>query len=53
MSEGKANIPGITADDHQILSNTEDYKPTFDTRDETKWRVDPDRVDDLNDEADN
>jgi phage gp36-like protein len=53
MSEGKANIPGITADDHQILSNTEDYKPTFDTRDETKWRVDPDRIDDLDDEADN
>jgi phage gp36-like protein len=53
MSEGKANIPGITADDHQILSNTEDYKPTFDTRDETKWGVDPDRVDDLDDEADN
>jgi len=53
MAEGKANIPGITADDQQILSNTEDYKSTFDTRDETKWRVDPDRVDDLDDEADN
>jgi len=52
IRDGKAQIDDITVDDQQILSNTEDYKSTFDTRDETNWGVDSDRVDDLGDEAD-
>lgn len=52
IRDGKAEIDGITIDEQQILSSTEDYKSTFDTRDETTWGVDSDRIDDLEDEAD-
>lgn len=52
IRDGKAEIDGITIDEQQILSSTEDYKSTFDTRDETTWGVDSDRIDDLGDEAD-
>lgn len=52
IRDGKAEIDGITIEEQQILSSTEDYKSTFDTRDETTWGVDSDRIDDLGDEAD-
>lgn len=52
IRDGKAEIDGITIEEQQILSSTEDYKSTFDTRDETTWGVDSDRIDDLEDEAD-
>lgn len=53
LSAGKGNIAEITADEQQIISNTSNYKPTFDIRDECNWGIDPDRIDDLDDEADN
>ncbi len=37
---------------YQILSNTTDYTPTFGEDDELNWRVDPDKLDDIEDSRD-
>ena len=36
----------------RVLCNTTSYVPTFDEGDELSWRVDPDKVDDINDSKD-
>jgi phage gp36-like protein len=35
----------------EVDSNTKNYKPVFDMRDPVVWEVDPDRIDDENNEA--
>lgn len=52
IAAGTKQIEGITVDVGAIQSTTKDYKSTFDERDETNWGVDSDKIDDLDDEAD-
>lgn len=52
IADGTKQIEGITVDVNEVQSTTKDYKPTFDERDETNWEVDDDKIDDLDDEAD-
>ena len=47
IAEGKKQIEGITVDVGAIQSTTKDYKRTFDERDETNWKTDPDKLEDL------
>ena len=37
---------------YRILSNTTDYSPTFNEDDELQWKVDPDKLDDIDSERD-
>jgi len=50
MAEGKKQIEGITVDMGTVQSSTKDYKRTFDERDETNWKTDPDKLEDLADD---
>ena len=47
IAEGIRQIEGITVDVGSIQSTTKDYKRTFDERDETNWKTDPDKLKDL------
>jgi len=50
IAEGTLQIEGITVDVGAIQSTTKDYKRTFDERDETNWKTDPDKLEDLADD---
>ena len=50
IAEGRKQIEGITIDVGAIQSTTKDYKRTFDERDETNWKTDPDKLEDLADD---
>jgi len=50
IAEGKKQIEGITLKVGAVQSSTKDYKRTFDERDETNWRTDPDKLEDLADD---
>ena len=47
IAEGRKQIEGITIDVGAIQSSTKDYKRTFDERDETNWKTDPNKLEDL------
>ncbi len=47
IAEGTKQIEGITLKVGAIQSTTKDYKPTFDERDETNWKTDPNKLEDL------
>jgi phage gp36-like protein len=49
IAEGTLQIEGITVDVGAVQSSTKDYKRTFDERDETNWKTDPDKLEDLAD----
>ncbi|MCK4465105.1 MAG: DUF1320 family protein, partial [Bacteroidales bacterium] len=44
IAEGKKQIEGITLKVGTVQSSTKDYKRTFDERDETNWKTDPDKL---------
>lgn len=50
IAEGKKQIEGITVKVGTVQSTTKDYKRTFDERDETNWKTDPDKLEDLADD---
>jgi len=50
IASGTKQIEGITVDVGAIQSSTKDYKRTFDERDETNWKTDPDKLEDLTDD---
>ena len=50
IAEGTLQIEGITVDVGAIQSTTKDYKRTFDERDETNWKTDPNKLEDLADD---
>ena len=50
IAEGTLQIEGITLKVGVIQSSTKDYKRTFDERDETNWKTDPDKLEDLADD---
>ncbi|MBA7540531.1 hypothetical protein ES705_32830 [subsurface metagenome] len=50
IAAGTLQIEGITVDVGAIQSSTKDYKRTFDERDETNWRTDPNKLEDLADD---
>lgn len=50
IAEGTKQIEGITVDVGAIQSSTKDYKRTFDERDETNWKTDPNKLEDLADD---
>ena len=50
IAEGKRQIEGITVKVGTVQSSTKDYKRTFDERDETNWKTDPDKLEDLADD---
>ena len=50
IAEGRKQIEGITVDVEAIQSTTKDYKRTFDERDETDWKIDPNKLEDLADD---
>jgi len=50
IAEGRKQIEGITIDVGAIQSTTKDYKRTFDERDETNWKTDPNKLEDLADD---
>ena len=50
IAEGTIQIEGITVDVGTIQSSTKDYKRTFNERDETNWKTDPDKLEDLADD---
>jgi len=50
IAEGTLQIEGITVDVGAIQSTTKDYKRTFDERDETDWKIDPNKLEDLADD---
>jgi len=47
IAEGTRQIEGITLKVGAIQSSTKDYKRTFDERDETNWKTDPNKLEDL------
>ena len=49
IAEGNLQIEGITLKVGTVQSSTKDYKRTFDERDETNWKTDPDKLEDLAD----
>ena len=49
IAEGTLQIEGITLKVGAVQSTTKDYKRTFDERDETNWKTDPDKLEDLSD----
>ena len=50
IAEGTLQIEGIALKVGIIQSSTKDYKRTFDERDETNWKTDPDKLEDLADD---
>jgi len=50
IAEGTLQIEGITLKVGTVQSSTKDYKRTFDEMDETNWKVDPDKLEDLADD---
>ena len=50
IAEGTLQIEGITLKVGAVQSSTKDYKRTFDERDETNWKTDPDKLEDLADD---
>ena len=50
IAEGNLQIEGITLKVGTVQSSTKDYKRTFDERDETNWKTDPDKLEDLADD---
>jgi phage gp36-like protein len=50
IAEGTKQIEGITLKVGAIQSSTKDYKRTFDERDETNWKTDPNKLKDLADD---
>ena len=50
IAEGNLQIEGITLKVGTVQSSTKDYKRTFDERDETDWKIDPDKLEDLADD---
>jgi len=50
IAEGKKQIEDITVKVGAIQSTTKDYKRTFDERDETNWKTDPNKLEDLSDD---
>ncbi|MBA7585646.1 hypothetical protein ES708_27632 [subsurface metagenome] len=50
IAEGTKQIEGITLKVGAIQSTTKDYKRTFDERDETNWKTDPNKLEDLADD---
>jgi len=50
IADGTKQIEGITVDVGAVQSTTKDYKRTFDERDETNWKTDPDKLEDLADD---
>ena len=50
IAEGTLQIEGITLKIGTIQSTTKGYKPTFDERDETNWKTDPNKLEDLADD---
>lgn len=50
IAEGTRQIEGITVDVGAIQSSTKGYKRTFDERDETNWKTDPNKLEDLADD---
>ena len=50
IAEGTLQIEGITLEVGTVQSSTKDYKRTFDERDETNWKTDPDKLEDLADD---
>lgn len=52
IADGTKQIEGITVDVNEVQSTTKDYKSTFDERNEIDWKTDPDKLNDLDDEAD-
>ncbi len=49
IAAGTLQIEGITLKVGTIQSSTKDYKRTFDERDETNWKTDPNKLEDLAD----
>ena len=47
IAEGNLQIEGITLKVGTVQSSTKDYKRTFDERDETNWKIDPNKLEDL------
>jgi len=52
IANGTTQIEGVSVEVNEIQSTTKNYKPTFDERDETNWKVDSDKLDDLDDADD-
>jgi len=50
IAAGNLQIEGVTVKVGTIQSTTKDYKRTFDERDETNWKTDPDKIEDLSDD---
>lgn len=50
--DNSGSIIDTRTDQSQIWSNTTEYKPTFDHRDQTLQRIDPDRLEDEQDADD-
>ena len=50
IAAGTLQIEGITLKVGAIQSSTKDYKRTFDERDETNWKTDPNKLEDLADD---
>ena len=50
IAAGNLQIEGITLKIGTVQSSTKDYKRTFDERDETNWKTDPDKLEDLADD---
>ena len=47
IAEGTLQIEGVALKVGIIQSSTKDYKRTFDEGDETNWKTDPDKLEDL------
>jgi phage gp36-like protein len=50
IAAGTLQIEGIALKVGTVQSSTKDYKRTFDERDETNWKTDPDKLEDLADD---
>ena len=50
IAAGTLQIEGITLKVGTVQSSTKNYKRTFDERDETKWKTDSDKLEDLADD---
>jgi len=50
IAEGTLQIEGIDVNVGAVQSSTKDYKRTFDERDETNWKTDPNKLEDLADD---
>jgi len=50
IAAGTLQIEGIALKVGAVQSSTKDYKRTFDERDETNWKTDPNKLEDLADD---